>query len=150
MLTGQISRKTIPYRTGRYGQYFPYRYLGRYKNVAIPEPFRLYRRKIRISAGKEKKRKKIKTLSSLATTDPVTDTTPISEFSAFSSRPHVATTTAQSSSSSSPSSSLPFFTFLFIILSLVFTRPYPREQISFLLLIGTLFKGLTLVWPVKI
>ena len=141
-----ISRKTIPYRTGRYGQYFPYRYLGRYKNVAIPEPFRLYRRKIRISARKEKKRKKIKTLSSLATTDPVTDTTPISEFSAFSSRPPVATTTAQSSSSSS----LPFFSFLFIFLSLVFIRPYPRELISFLLLIGTLFKGLTLVWPVKI
>ena len=48
------------------------------------------------------------------------------------------------------SSSLPFFTFLLIFLSLVFTRPYPRELISFLLLIGTLFKGLTLVWPVKI
>ena len=108
-----ISRKTIPYRTGRYGQYFPYRYLGRYKNVAIPEPFRLYRRKIRISAGKEKKRKKIKTLSSLATTDPVTDTTPISEFSAFSSRPHVATTTAQSSSFS-------FFFFFFFFFSSFF------------------------------
>ena len=124
-----ISRKTIPYRTGRYGQYFPYRYLDRYKNVAIPEPFRLYRRKIRISAGKEKKRKKIKTLSSLATTDPVTDTTPISEFSAFSSRPHVAATAASSSSSC-----------LFLVFSL--SSPTPRELISFLL-IDTLFKGLT-------
>ena len=125
-----ISRKTIPYRTGRYGQYFPYRYLDRYKNVAIPEPFRLYRRKIRISAGKEKKRKKIKTLSSLATTDPVTDTTPISEFSAFSSRPLVAVTAAallRSLLILASSSSLPFLVFS-LSSFLLFYPPLPHES----------------------
>ena len=94
------------------------------------ELFRLYRRKFRISAGKSKptgKKEKVKTLSLLATTDPVTDTTPISEFSAFSSQPHVAATAALFSSYFNFIFFSSLFSFLFIFLSLVLSASTPWD-----------------------